>query len=1038
MAEAAARASRALARPAVALLLPAVVIANAPAAVAAAGGPVDFNRDVRPILSDFCFHCHGPDPAQRKAGLRLDTREGALRDLGGSRAVEPGQPDRSELLARLEAGDADDRMPPAETGRRLSPAQIETLRRWIAQGARYEPHWAFTPIARPAPPAPAAPPPGWDASPIDRFVLARLEAEGLEPSPPAARETWLRRVTLDLTGLPPAPAEVDSFAADGAPDAFEKVVDRLLASPRHGERMAMRWLEAARYADTNGYQADGERVMWRWRDWVIDAFNRNMPFDQFTIEQLAGDLLPGATLTQRLATAFNRNHRGNAEGGIVPEEYAVEYVADRVETTGTVWLGLTLTCARCHDHKFDPLSQRDYYGLFALFNSVPEKGKAVRHGNSPPHIKTPTPEQAARLRDLDRAAAAARAAVERLEPALVQAQRRFEAEAAGAADLDFTVGRRLVGWWARFEGDGTAARELGDLAAFTYASRFSVAAWVTPALREGGGPVEGGLVSRIMDDGDHEGWSVRLVGGRVEVAMSKRWLDDAFRVRTRAALPAGRATHVTVTYDGSRFAPGVRVYLDGAETPLDVELDGLNFPTAPKAPLRLGAFGSGQRFRGRLEDVRIFDDTLAADEAAALATRASIGAIARTPPAARTRPEAAKLRAYVLARVAPAEIREAHRRDAEARRARDLYEEGLPTTMVMEELPAPRAAYILVRGEYDRRGDRVEPGVPSALSATSAGRPVRNRLDLARWLTSPAHPLVARVTANRLWQMLFGEGLVKTAEDFGAQGEPPSHPELLDWLASELVASGWDVKALLRAIVLSATYRQDSAVTPASLERDPENRLHARGPRFRLPADMIRDQALAASGLLVEKLGGPSVRPYQPDGVWTDLGAAAYARGKGDDLYRRSLYTFWKRTVPPPGMTVFDATSRETCSVRPMRTNTPLQALALLNDVTYVEAARHLGARMIREGGRAPAERLRHGFRLLLGRSPRPEELAALERQLAGELAHFRRRPADAERLARVGDKPHAAGGAPRATELAAYTQVASLLLNLDEAVTKE
>ncbi len=942
---------------------------------------VDYNRDVRPILSDLCFHCHGPDEEQRKASLRLDTQAGAAKDG----VVVAGKPDESDLIARITAADPDDRMPPADSGRRLSPAQIETLRRWIAQGATFDPHWAFVPPVRP--PLPEGE--GAPGAPIDRFVRARLQHEGLTPSPAARPESLLRRVTLDLTGVPPTPAELRAFVADRD---YGKAVDRLLASPRYGERMAIRWLEAARYADTNGYQGDGERVMWRWRDWVIDAFNGNMPFDRFTIEQLAGDLLPGATLDQRIATAFNRNHRGNSEGGIVPEEYLAEYAVDRVETTSVVWMGLTMGCARCHDHKFDPLSQRDFYGMFALFGNLPEHGKARKIGNSAPFLLSPTPAQVGKLAQLDAALGNAEEEVARLAPVLEAAERAW----TGDVPAHWNVERGLALRVPSETFDGTRFVE-SDIGTFEEKSRFTAAMRVTSQT------ATGGLVSRMDDDGDHEGWSVRLAGGHVEVGLSKRWLDDSIRVHTRQRVLLGRPTHVAVTYDGSQSAAGVRVYLDGVPAELVVEYDGLNNDVTSGERLRIGARGTGDRFKGRIEDVRLHGVVLDPDEVVAVAGKPR--------------------RAYFLAQVAAEELRAAPARLHSARAERQAFVATVPTTMVMQELAERRPTYLLIRGEYDKHGPRVDPAVPGVFGAP----PVRSRLEFARWLVSPQNPLTARVLSNRLWQMLFGQGLVRTVDDFGSQGEWPTHPELLDWLASELVASGWDVKALLRTIVTSATYRQSSNAPAALLERDPENRLLARGPRFRLPAEMVRDQALAASGLLVERLGGPSVRPYLPDGLGKDMGQGGRGADKGDGLYRRSLYTFWKRTVAPPNMTVFDAPTRETCSVRTNRTNTPLQALTLLNDPTFVEAARLLGERMMNEGG------VGHGFRLVLGREPRAAELAVLRSQQRAHLGHYRRHPADARALLSVGDKP----SRPSA-DLAAYTQVALLILNLDETVTKE
>ncbi len=867
---------------------------------------------------------------------------------------------------------------------------------------------------------------------------------------------------MDLTGLPPTLAEVDAFIADTSPAAYERVVDRLLASPRYGEQMALAWLEAARFADTSGYQNDGPRQMWRWRDWVIDAFNSNLPFDRFTIEQLAGDLLPGATLEQRLATGFNRNHRGNAEGGIIPAEYAVEYVVDRVETTATVWLGLTIGCARCHDHKFDPITQREFYELFAFFNNIPEHGRAIKVGNSPPMIAAPTREQSRALADLDRTIALADARLETLESEIAPAQQAWEQSLSEQADYDWNLTRDLVALFpldttaansnsatapAKWIGDpatyvpgrlGQAAQfkapthvDAGDVADFGYLDKFSLAAWVR-SDQSGGGTI----VSRMADMPQGEGFSVALEGGVVHVRLVKRWLDDAIRVATRDTLDPNNWHHVLVTYDGSRLASGVRVYLDGQPAGMSVLLDELNQTFSTKAPLRIGAGGGPEsQFTGLIDDVRIYADALEPIEAAIVASPTSISAIAARPADQRSGADTAKLRLCFLESHAPEHIRAAWKTVVDLRRQRQQFVEGLPTVMVMEEMPTPRPTHVLERGQYDRPGEQVTADVPSCLPPLPTHAP-RNRLALARWFVDPNNPLVARVAVNRFWQSYFGVGLVKTSEDFGSQGEPPSHPELLDWLATEFVRLDWDIKALQRLIVTSATYRQSSQVTAADWEHDPDNRLLAHGPRVRLAAETIRDQALAASGLLVEQLGGPSVKPYQPAGLWKDLATdTEYAEETGPSLYRRSLYTYRKRTVSSPTMAVFDAPSRETCSVRPPRTNTPLQALTLLNDVTFVEAARVLAERALREGGSSADERITRLFRLVLARQPSPDELRVLTAALDRHLAQYRRDPQAASALVSVGRAPRAAE--LDVTAVAAYTVLASLVLNLDEAITK-
>ncbi|MBI4601579.1 MAG: DUF1553 domain-containing protein [Planctomycetes bacterium] len=1012
-------------------------------AAPAAPARVDFRRDVRPILADACFPCHGPDRAKRKGGLSFESEEAAFAEREGPRAIVRGDPAGSELYRRITAADLGERMPRPGAGRALTQAEVETLGRWIEEGARWEAHWAFVPPARGAPPATKDS--AWPRGPLDSEILARLEREGLAPSPEAARETLIRRLTLDLTGLPPSPEEVDDFLADASPDAYERLVGRLLASPRHGERMAVPWLHAARYADTNGYQTDGERHMWRWRDWVIDATNAGMPFDRFTVEQIAGDLLPGTTLESRIATGFHRNHRGNSEGGIVPEEYAVEYVADRVETTATVWLGLTLVCARCHDHKYDPVPQRDFYRLFAYFNNVPEKGRAIKHGNSPPAIKSPTREQSEALARLEAEVRAAEVRLAALEEETAAAQARWEAALLGAAPLDWAPGEGLA---ARLELEGGAEGRIGQAAAFDgsrsvdaaevgafgFLERFSCAAWIRPQGERGGT-----VLSRMTDEPEGEGYALCLEAGRLQVNLVKRWLDDAIRVETEEAIGLAAGPdgwrHVAFTYDGSRVASGVKVYSGGEPLRLKVLLDELNQTFASKEPFRIGAGGGpGGRFRGLIDDVRVYSRVLSEEEVRILAAAEPVTAIAGTPAAARSRGQAAKARACFLETAAPARVREAVRRLEALQKERERVVDAVPTTMVMEEMPVKREAFVLQRGAYDRPGEKVTPGVPACLPPLPEGAP-GDRLGLARWLVGPSNPLAPRVAANRLWQMVFGTGIVKTSEDFGAQGEPPSHPELLDRLAVDLRDSGWDSKRLLSAVVTSAAYRQSSRVAPRLLERDPENRLLARGPRLRLSAEAVRDQALASSGLLVERLGGPSVKPYQPAGLWKELSDVDYVQDSGEGLYRRSLYTFWKRTVAPPAMATFDAPGREACCVREMRTNTPLQALTVMNETAFVECARRLAERAMASRAE-PAGRLELAFRLVLVRRPLPAELAVLLEGLERHLARYRGDREAALALLGVGESRRDEGLDPR--ELAAYTAAATTILNLDEAVTKE
>jgi hypothetical protein len=828
------------------------------------------------------------------------------------------------------------------------------------------------------------------------------------------------------------------------------------------------WLDAARYADTSGYQTDGERHMWRWRDWVIDAFNRNQPFDEFTVEQIAGDLLPDPTLDQMIATGFNRNHRANSEGGIVFEEYLVEYAADRVDATATVWLGLTAGCARCHDHKYDPITQEEFYQLFAYFNRLDELGRVFKYGNSPPLVKAPTRAMQEELALLDARLAEARDRWAALQHDLEQSQQEWEGQLAAkdertlaAINAEWTIEGELA---ARFplDGDGAniasgaapgafegkppqfaegvigeavsldgaqfLASELGftlsDLAPFT------LSAWVF--LED----AADATVLSLMNDKDTRdgGLSLHFREGRLQMNMGPRWLDDAIRLETERRFETGRWLHVAVTYDASRVAPGLKLYVDGELQQVRIGVDlltgGLTTPTL----VRLGSRGFEGHLAGKLDEVRIDRRCLSPQETAALSCADAIPAIAATPREQRTSPQTEKLRAYYLANHAAEPAQEAFDRFQSAEEERRRYWDSIPTVMVMHD-SAPREAHILTRGEYDKPGLPVEPGVPASLPPLPADAP-SNRLALATWLVDPGNPLTARVAVNRFWALFFGEGLVRTTEDFGAQGTPPTHPELLDWLAVEFVESGWDVKRLVRSIVTSSVYRQSSRVRPELEARDPANRLLARSARLRLPAETARDQALAASGLLHAPIGGPSVKPYQPPGLWEELSTLTYQQDDGSSLYRRSLYTFWKRTVPPPGLTAFDAPSREACTVRRSRTNTPLQALSLMNEKIFVQAARGLAQRMLMEANGDTAERLSFGFLLLLGRTPTPQE----QETLVANLERNRRRFVSDQEAARVFLTE--AESTPRGdfdpADLAAYTLTASLMLNLDEAITRE
>jgi len=1003
-----------------------------------ASAEISYNRDVRPILSDKCFYCHGPDEGHRKADLRLDSEEGASMDLGGHQAIVPGSLEKSEVWKRIMTQEEADLMPPPESEKHLNATEKEIIRQWIEQGAKYERHWSLIPPDRNH--LPGIKGKDWIRNPIDAFVLARLEEEGLSPSPEASPETLIRRVTLDLTGLPPTPAEVDAFLADPSEEAWERVVDRLLDSPRYGEHMTLDWLNAARYADTNGYQNDQERQMWRWRDWVIKAFNDNKPFDQFTIEQLAGDMLPDATLEQRIASGFNRNHRINGEGGVIPEEYRVEYVVDRVETTGTVWLGLTLGCARCHSHKFDPITQREFFQLFSYFNNVQENGRDGNKGNAVPMISVPIEEMQPR--------------VERAERELRELQSRLAANSPAFLE-DLEAWRKRTSEQVR-----KAESEPAWRAANVTKAKSTGKVLLTPLedssfLATGANPPKATYTFTI-EPGEGEVTAVRLET-LTHPSMTNTGLSRS--VNGNFVLTAFEILEHRTGMNEPRMLKIASAEADYSQKgyPVANAIDGKN--------------SSGWAIFGRKKMVDttamfLLEEPLKADSETSLIIRLRHDSQSQAHTVGRVRLSLSSLQKPTLdgkegipaSIVAALGAKDQKQKDrladyyrelspvyaplrksiaAQRKELDRLRKESTTSVMVMQEMAEPRQAYLLKRGQYDQPGEEVSPGIPVSLGSLPKGVP-NNRLGFARWLVDPTNPLSARVTVNRYWQRYFGTGLVKTVDDFGAQGEFPSHPGLLDWLATEFISTGWNIKAMQKLIVTSATYRQSSAMTPELIERDPDNRLLARGPRFRLRGSAIRDQALAIAGLLKEHLGGPSVKPYQPKGLWEEVGGRqglSYKQGEGQDLYRRSMYTFWKRTVAPPTLNIFDAGGRERCDVARRATNTPLQALATLNDVQFVEAARFLGQRMMMEGGDSVRDRLAHGWRLALAREPDEKELTTLEKGFHRHLGIYRDNPSAAEEIRSIGDSEAAQVDS---SEHAAYTVIANLILNLDETITRE
>jgi hypothetical protein len=1024
--------------------------------VAAENNKLSFNRDIRPILSDACFQCHGPDEKQRKSGLRLDVRAQAIQaSESGATAIVPGQVDASELIKRVLTTDTDLRMPPANSGKKITPQQITLLKRWIIEGAEYQGHWAFIPPTRPA--IPSTKKSAWAKTPIDHFILARLERDDLQPADEADKITLIRRATLDLTGLPPTLTEIDAFVSDTSPQAYEKVIDRLLASPRYGEVMALRWLDYARYADSNGFQVDSSRFQWPWRDWVINAYNKNLPFDQFTVEQLAGDMLPNATRDQIIATGFNRNHRLNGEGGIIAEEWRVETVIDRVETTGSTWLGLTLNCCRCHDHKYDPITQKEFYGLFAFFNNVAESGTLQGESkNTDPTVAVTTPEFDAKLANADVAIKAAEAKVAETTkqlPEFVAAwEPGFKAKLSETTAvwrvLDATEVKSLGGAVLTKQADGTylasglnpnsdtyqivAPLEAGSFTGLLLEclpdpslpneslGRFSNGNFVLSAVdaQVSSPNLKAPLVAKFKTaeaSYSQQGWNIKLVidrnpgqGWAVDGPTNRDPKKAMFLVDAPITVPENATLTVQLKHSAINGHNIGRFRLSATSLPpTTVKLDGVQIPDTLKTILALDA---GQRSAAQKTELEKF-----------------FRANADSP------------------------LKQAELALAEAKKQRDELNKNLPTVMVMRE-GTPRDAFVLVRGQYDKRGDKVGAALPAMLPPLPAGESL-NRLGLARWIASPQNPLTARVWVNRIWEKYFGAGLVKTTENLGSQSEYPSHPDLLDWLAVEFAEGSvdgsrraWDMKAIQKQIVMSATYRQSSrssqqpAIASKLAMLDPDNRLLSHGPRVRLQGELLRDQALAVSGLLVHKIGGASVRPYMPDGIWDETSRYGdlrnYKHEVGEGLYRRSLYTIWKRTAAPPSMLLFDAPSREICTVKRSRTNTPLQALALLNEVTFVEAARKLGERILLEGGTTTDSRLAFGFRVCLGRQPSAGELAVLNAGLESDLGRFKAQPEAAKQINGYGDSKSAEKLDPQ--ELAAWTLTANVLLNLDEFVTRE
>ncbi len=1148
---------------------------------------LNYNLDIRPILADNCYACHGPDEKARQAELRLDTKAGAFSEPSGYPIIVPGEPDESELYRRILSEDDNYRMPPADFNKMLTPEQVAALTQWIREGATWEEHWAFTTPTRPTPPTVKNA--DWVRNPIDAFILSRLEAKGLTPAQEADKRTLIRRLSFDLTGLPPTREEVHQFLADDSPDAYEKLIAAFMAKPEYGEHIARFWLDAARYGDTHGLHLDNYREMWPYRDWVINAFNANMPFDQFTTEQLAGDLLPEPTLEQRIATGFNRCHVTTSEGGSIDDEYYVRYAVDRANTTATVWMGLTVGCAQCHDHKYDPITQKEFYQFYAYFNNITEKAMDGNRKDSPPVVKLPTPEQAEQLAafdaQIDELDAQTKAPISEVDATQIAWENRMphwtllkpiEMHSKGGATLEMLEDNSILasgtnpeqevyeivaelppGKWSavRLEGitheslpkGGVGRSDNSNVVLTDFSLELTTAdeeSWAPIPIVQAWADLEqaGGdfVVANAIDDKPETGWAldrrrenrqaIFLVaapferkGGKLKIRLKHEYdLRHKQLGRFRLAItdaptiyPVGSkitlgnwhsvgpftAEHGNLAFyqvyepetkpvkTGDKFTFGdktlkweqqmhwvdAQVHNDiGGENSATYLHRNIASVTQQKAILHIG---SNDALKIWMNDTEIFAKNVMRDAAAdqeqlqvqlkpgnnalllkvvnysgpsgfyfrietdAPMVPANFVDIAGIARGEREAEQQAQIRDYYRKNVTQnSGLKALFAELADVQKERNTLDASLTTTLVMQERTEPRGAYVLERGEYERRGEQVYPQTPAALPAIAADA-APNRLALAQWLLSPEHPLTARVTINRFWQNVFGTGIVKTAEDFGTQGIPPVHPELLDWLATEFVASGWDLQTMLKLMLTSSTYRQSAQVTAKKLELDADNRLLSRGPRYRFDAETLRDNALAVSGLLYAYIGGPSVKPPQPDGLWAAVGFTGsntdkFVQDTGrDKVHRRSLYTFWKRTAPPPQMNILDAPSRESCTVRRERTNTPMQALMLMNDPQYFEAARTFAERILKEGGTTTQERLAYAFEMATARLPKSDEEALLLTTLEAQMEELEADPAAAEALIHVGaSEPDETLDA---IEVAAWTMIANLILNLDEVVNK-
>ena len=1034
---------------------------------------ISFNRDVRPILSSKCFFCHGPSEKSRKADLRLDLEEHAFRELDGLAAFVRNNLEDSEAWHRITSEDPDEVMPPPEFKKELTGKEIETLRQWILQGAKWEGHWAFTPVTKPTPPKNDLA--HWARNPIDEFVLANLAERGLRPSPESDRRTLIRRLYFDLTGLPPTPEQINQFLLDHSPDSYERLVDGLLSSEAYAERMTLVWMDASRYGDTSVFHDDGPRDMWPWRDWVLNAYKYNMPFDQFTVEQLAGDLLPSATEGQKIASGFNRNHATTDEGGVIAEEFRVEYVVDRVKTTGNVWMGLTMECAQCHDHKYDPISQEEYFQFYAFYNNNADPGMQTRRGNTAPMVEIVTPERKQKLKEAEEKSKSLARQLSTLKdknskPFLAWLQKAGEsgdrnASATEPEDLiahlpldkfenNLTqdrvrapsgcslqgrakpIGQAKFGGGLKIEGNGfVEVKKFGD---FEHNQSFSYGAWVKVTKDN----LTGAIFGKMDEGNKHRGYDLWLQGGRPGAHIINEWPGNALKVVSAEKLKVNQWNHLFITYNGTGKSGGVKIYLNGKNQKKNIEADSLTKTIRTNKPLRIGRrFNSSFVNGAEIDEVRFYKRDLTAKEIQILATIDPIAPILNIPEVNRTQSQTEILLTHFLETMDES-YKKINDQKAKAQQALETLQKAKLTSMVMGDNPdnKRRKTYLLMRGQYASpdKSKEILPDTPAFLPPMKKELP-KNRLGLARWLVDEEHPLTSRVTVNRHWQTLFGNALVSTPGDFGSQGSWPTHPDLLSWLAADFVENGWDVKRAIKQMVMSSTYRQSSVARSVHLEQDPENLYLARAPRFRLMGEFVRDNALSVSGLLNRTFGGPGVKPYQPPGLWNEVslsGNRKFVRDDGEKLYRRSMYTYWKRSAPHPGLMAFDTPTRETCTLQRQRTNTPMQALVTLNDEQFVETSRAFAQRVLKSPAKSFEEQVGWAFELATGRPADSLRQEVLKESYDTQFKIFQKEPNRAEELLQIGESPR--DESLDKAQHATWTILCSMILNLDETLNRE